>query len=636
MAHPIRFRRWLTLSIALLITILVTLSTAGPAHADTTVENCSDDSAFNSALIGGGVVIFNCGDNHNVATIVLSSTKTISNNTTIDGGGKVTLSGNHSLRLFTVNTGVTLTLQNIVLTSGYDSSSNGGTIYNAGHLVLNNITIRDAGNSNFYGGGIATISTVDVTNSQFINDKGGSGGAIYAAGSPAVVTISGSTFSGNSVTSTNPNSQRGGALYVTNGATINLSTSLVDSNTGAYGSGIANEGANLTLTDVTLSNNESTGSGNGGGIYNTGTTTLTRVTFDQNSIRYGDGGGMYNKGTATLTDVYFSLNDASYGGGIANDHGMLDLTGGLFTKNSANVAGGGGAANEFGTMNLTDATFSTNFATGDAGGVENGKGTTTLTNVTLVNNNASDGGGMWNLYGGDASLTNVTISGNSADTAGGIGNTNDPNTHLYLSNVVVANSTQGDNCVFQKAPDFSDSNLSSDNTCSFGSGRDGVTIKLAAPETNGGALVGNEQTPLLTMRPLRGSLVIDHGDTVAVPDDERGDTRPRGSSFDVGAVEFVPCSGAPTPPERIAPLQKAIVTTSQALLDWAGPDCAKTFNVIVRQKSKTGPVVFSKTKLKTSQVQTPALANNQTYVWQVTACVKTTCTASGWFKFKRQ
>src|SRR4051812_20949675 len=116
MTHPIRFRRSLTLSITLTVAFLIALSISRPTLADSTVENCSDDNAFNSALVGGGLVNFNCGDLSQTATIPLSSTKTISADTTIDGGGKITLSGSHAMRLFVVNNGVTLTLKNIILT----------------------------------------------------------------------------------------------------------------------------------------------------------------------------------------------------------------------------------------------------------------------------------------------------------------------------------------------------------------------------------------------------------------------------------------------------------------------------------------------------------------------------------------
>ena len=608
--------------------LVLFLSVGAPVHAGGTVLDCDNDTAFSSLLVGGGLVTFNCGNAHLEATIALSSTKTISDNTVIDGGGKITLSGGHSLRLFTVSSGVTLRLKNIVLANGYGSSSDGGTIYNAGHLILDTVIIQGAGNSNFYGAAVATTGAVDVANSKFLNNNAGSGGAIYAIGSNAIVSISESILQDNSVSSTNPNSKRGGAIYLANGAKVTLSETQVLSNTGAYGGGIANENGTLTLSNMTLAYNNSSSTGAGGGIYNLGTADLTNVTFFQNSIRTGNGGGMYNKGTATMSHVTFSQNSSSYGGGIANDHGTLTVTDSMFSENSANVAGGGGIASGFGTLTLTNSTLTGNFASGDAGGVENGKGTATLTNVTLSGNYASSGGGMWNLFGGVATLNNVTFYGNTASSsAGGLGNSNDANSHLYLTNVIIADSKTQSNCDFQKAPDTSDHNLSTDASCNFGAGRDSVKIKLGPLETNGGLTQ--------THRLLPGSIAIDNGVFVnSILTDQRGlnYTRPKGAAFDVGAVEFAQCD-TPSKPERWFPMNGAQLTTPQVTLDWIGPDCAKNFSVTVRRGSKTGPIVFSKNKIKATQVTTTALAKNQKYFWQVTAYKGVQSTTSSWGKF---
>lgn len=626
-------------------------SSAAPARPnDVTVENCSDDSAFNTAMIGGGTVTFNCGGNHETATITLSKTYTIGISKTIDGdNNKVTLDGGHSLQLFIVNNSVSFNLKNINLANGYGSSSNGGTIVNNGFLSLDHVTIQDASNSNFSGGAIFTTGAIDATNSTFVNNKAGNGGAIYATGSNANVTLAGSVLHDNSVTTGDPNGNRGGAIYLDSGAQVQIFSSEIYSNSARYGGAIASYTATLQLNNVNVYNNGSSAvkSGNGGALDNEGAATanLTNVTFANNQLRLGDGGAIYNKGTATLNNVLMTGNSSTYGGGIANDSGTLNFTNGLVSGNVVNVAGGGGIANEFGTMTLTNLTVSGNFASGDAGGVENGRGTATLTNVTISGNTADSGGGMWNLFGGTATLTNVTISDNRAlDMGGGIGNSNDPNTHLHLTNVVISKGSGGDNCAFQKAPDSSDSNLSSDASCNFatlGTGRDNVVLKLGKLETNGGALVGVGQVGLLTQRLLRGSPAIDAGDDSACSaspvsgKDERGVARPQGAHCDAGAFESIPCPNAPGKPALIAPVNKSTVATPQVVLDWAGPDCATKWSVVVRKGSKTGAIVFSKTKLRLSQVTTGALSSGK-YAWQVTACAGKVCTAGAWWKFTLQ
>lgn len=627
--RPIGFK-WLVVAAALL---LISTFTAAPAHAGGTVTNCADDSQFASLLAGGGLVTFNCG----IATINFSDVRTISAGIEINGGGKITLSGQGARRLFVVSSGGSLTLKNIVLTSGYATDghgtySDGGAIINNGTLTLANVTVENTTSSNF-NGTIATTGAVDITNSAFINNKAGNGGAIYANGSGAQVTINGSDFHDNSVISGISGNSRGGAIFIDGGANVNIHDSTFHNNSALNGGAITNLQGTLTLVNVNFSDN-TLNNGNGGALANYGTADLTGVTFIHNSTRTGYGGAIYNKGVATVNAGYIFQNSSSYGGGIANDRGTITLTDSTLSSNSANVAGGGGIANEIGTMTLTRVTVSGNAATGDAGGVENGGyandiGTATLTDVTISGNFADSGGGMSNLPGGEATLTNVTFFGNHAwNLAGGLGNSADDNfnrpAHLYLTNVIIAKSTLGDNCVFQKKPDLSQSNLSTDGTCDFGAGRNSVDIKLGPLETNGGGT--------LTHRLLPGSMAIDKGAGGCPSTDQRGVAR--FGPCDVGAVEFIPCAALPTKPELLAPVVGSKLSETQVLLDWVGPDCAQKFSVVVRQGSKKGNIVFSKGKLKPSQMALPALPKNQKYFWQVTACVKKQCTTGDLWKFK--
>src|SRR2546428_7962272 len=106
------------------------------AHASGVVTNCSNDSDLSSKLSGGGLVTFNCGGTNASATITLSSMKTISAGTTIDGGGQITLSGGNARRLFLVSSGQSLDLKNIVLEDGNSGGGNGGAIENDGFLAM--------------------------------------------------------------------------------------------------------------------------------------------------------------------------------------------------------------------------------------------------------------------------------------------------------------------------------------------------------------------------------------------------------------------------------------------------------------------------------------------------------------------
>ena len=137
---------------------------------------------------GGGTLLFNVG----TATISLSSAlPVIQTNVTIDGAGKVTLSGNNAVRLLSVDLLGVLTLKNIVLEKGYSGNDYGGAIYNLGRLFLDHTTIQHS-YSPLRGGGIYTTRPLDITNSTLAFQIAGTGGAIYADGNDAKVKISGS------------------------------------------------------------------------------------------------------------------------------------------------------------------------------------------------------------------------------------------------------------------------------------------------------------------------------------------------------------------------------------------------------------------------------------------------------------
>ena len=113
----------------LLVAILVLLALVLPAssaHAGGIVTVC-DEAHLLAALAGGGMVTFTCS-----GTITLTSTITIAADTTIDGSGQtVTISGNNAVRVFWVNSGVALTLNELTVANGNASyDQRGGGIFN--------------------------------------------------------------------------------------------------------------------------------------------------------------------------------------------------------------------------------------------------------------------------------------------------------------------------------------------------------------------------------------------------------------------------------------------------------------------------------------------------------------------------
>ena len=73
---------------------------------------------------------FNCGG---AATITVTSTKTISADTTIDGGSLITISGGNSVGVFSVNTGVKFTVQNLTIANGSSAAASAAASYQRRH-----------------------------------------------------------------------------------------------------------------------------------------------------------------------------------------------------------------------------------------------------------------------------------------------------------------------------------------------------------------------------------------------------------------------------------------------------------------------------------------------------------------------
>ena len=121
-----------------LVTILVLLAlsvSASPVNAGGIVSVC-DESHLRAALAGGGTVTFACS-----GTITLTAEITITTDTTIDGSGQaVTISGNHAVRVFTVDSGATLNLNELTVANGSTDAYGGGIFNSYGTLTVNNST----------------------------------------------------------------------------------------------------------------------------------------------------------------------------------------------------------------------------------------------------------------------------------------------------------------------------------------------------------------------------------------------------------------------------------------------------------------------------------------------------------------
>jgi predicted outer membrane repeat protein len=385
-----------------------------------------NQAALTTALSTAKEVIFDCGTLP--ITITLSSAHSIASNLTINGGNKVTLDGQGATNHFNVLNFWHLTLENISLVNGKNTSACGGSIHVFPFAVL-------------------TLNGV-----RFINNATDSTGGAFCVDTNGAALVQNALFKGNSAF--------------------------------AFGGAIRTYG----LTDLTNAIFTANSAGtNGGGIDNTNDLYIVNSTFNGNMA--GVRGGAINNylGHMTVTGSSFSSNSSDgYGGGIANDAGTATLQNNQFTGNTAKAVGGGVRNN--GDMTASGNTFVNNSANDSGGAFENVGNLTSINNTLSANSAMVNGGGVfWN--GGQITLLNTTLNGNTAGTQGGnifVGGVGVYNADINLKNTIVGSGSPN-NCSGTLLSNGN--NLENTNTCGLtavGDQRD-VNPKLGPLQNNGGA-----------------------------------------------------------------------------------------------------------------------------------------------------
>jgi hypothetical protein len=251
------------------------------------------------------------------------------------GPGSLTISGNNSSRVFSVDPGVSAQIQQLSIRHGTALESGGG-ISNGGALVLVGCTVSDNASHSLGssgGGGIFNAGTLMVLACTIANNLAhiviAGGGGILNAGT---LELTGSIVSGNSAESS---TFGGGGILNQTGASVTVSGSRVVGNsidTGT-GGGIYSDGT-LLVVDSTLSENSSLDLG--GGVHNddAGTLVVWKCTLTANYATVW-GGGIYNNGTATIHNCTLSGNlaDEVGGAGLSNIGGTVTMSHSILVAN---------------------------------------------------------------------------------------------------------------------------------------------------------------------------------------------------------------------------------------------------------------------------------------------------------------
>ena len=291
---------------------------------------------YPGANFPGGVLSFNCGANP--TTIPLTTRKTLTGATVVDGGGLVTLDGQNSTGLFVVvGAQSRIEIRNLTLHRGRAFASHGGAIQvGAGTDVLLADSVIRESLAEGSGGAIHVDANAGlrVERSQFIDNSALHGGAI-ASNSP--LTVLDSSFSDN-VTAANG---EGGAIQIWFARLDARRTQFVD-NRAAQGGALAVRGNGTdyaTLIDVSFTGNTANNDGGAVLLYDNAGVTGQRVLASGNQATAG---GVFSlRGSVTgvgqprqigalagLLDSRFSGNQASSMGGVAYVFGTSPGVGG--------------------------------------------------------------------------------------------------------------------------------------------------------------------------------------------------------------------------------------------------------------------------------------------------------------------
>ena len=272
------------------------LSTSTPSHVvgTGTPASCTG-AAVVAAVAQGGITTFNCGPNP--VTITLSSTAKVFNDkpdVTLDGGGKVTLSGGDTVRIL------------------YQNTCDSAQVWTTAHCDNQSTPALTVQNLNFTHG-----------NSSGQTTDGGGGGAIFVRGGR--LKIVNASFTNNQCEATGPDIGGGAvrALSIYNNEPVYVVGSTFGGAAGlgnfcSNGGALSSIGVSYSVYNSVFSYNRAIGvganparsgtpgGGSGGAIYNDGNSfalQLFGTTMHDNSAVEGGGAVFYvsNDLTGTLT-----------------------------------------------------------------------------------------------------------------------------------------------------------------------------------------------------------------------------------------------------------------------------------------------------------------------------------------------
>jgi hypothetical protein len=241
------------------------------------------EAALRAAIAGGGRVTFVCD-----GTVTLSTTVTNSLDTVFDATGhQVTINGGDLVRVFYVQTNVTLIINNLTIAQGRSTTSGAGIFNDYGTVNISNSTFTSnnvlgaagppwpefAAGGSAAGGAVANFGVMQFVNCNFTGNSavGGAG----SAGISGAVGAPGGTGAGGSIWNSGTLTTIGCTMYA---------------NLAAGGKG-GDGGSGMPLPWPTPGcAGGAGGDGSGGVVFNSGFARLINCTFALNTGAGGAGG----------------------------------------------------------------------------------------------------------------------------------------------------------------------------------------------------------------------------------------------------------------------------------------------------------------------------------------------------------
>jgi len=363
----------------------------------------------NIAPHGGGISVYQSG------LLSIYDSSILNNTATTQGGG------------MSLGSEVELVLHNSRVNSNH-SARHGGGIFKEGVgdsplATIHGTTFQE--NSAIWGGGGIFIwnTPLTISDARFINNYANEygGGLAFQSRYADTVTISKSTFEGNSTKWDGGGIHFSGELMNINGCTIQNNRAV---NGAGIHNGLAEDSRYIIRTDSTLILTGSQVQGNlangyGGGAYNQGVMNCGESNFTENQS-LSLGGGIHSSGELQVNGCTFDHNQTGLDGGGISSYGMAEIRSSDFSHNTSTR--GAGFASIGGEALVSDSTFEGNSSAEAGGALFNmgalpGSSPLEIMNCVITRNNAPIGGGISN--DGVLAVTRSTLSANEASQSGG-------------------------------------------------------------------------------------------------------------------------------------------------------------------------------------------------------------------------